>query len=77
MAATLDAPDYRAAKFGLTEPHTAVGLPPALATRFSGLVVQIKPCPAASLVAELEILLVEHECAVGAAVAASLHLKTI
>ena len=68
------------ALLGLNVPfivHTAVGLPPALATRFSGLVVQIKPCPAASLVAELEILLVEHECAVGAAVAASLHLKTI
>ena len=37
--------------------HTAVDLPPALAARFSNLVVQIKPCPAANLVAQLEILL--------------------
>ena len=37
--------------------HTAVDLPPALATRFSGLVVQIKPCPPAILVARLESLL--------------------
>ena len=41
--------------------HTAVNLPPALATRFSGLVVQIKPCPAATLVAQLEGLLAAHE----------------
>jgi len=41
--------------------HTAVDLPPALATRFSGLVVQIKPCPAANLVAQLESLIAEHE----------------
>jgi DNA-binding response OmpR family regulator len=40
--------------------HTAVDLPPALETRFSGLVVQIKPCPATILVAQLEILLAEH-----------------
>lgn len=40
--------------------HTAVDLPPALATRFSGLTVQIKPCPAATLVAQLEMLLAEH-----------------
>lgn len=33
--------------------HTAVDLPPALDKRFSGLVVQIKPCPAADLVARL------------------------
>ena len=39
--------------------HTAVDLPPALATRFSGLVVQMKPCPAASLVARLAILIAE------------------
>ena len=43
--------------------HTAVGLPPALATRFSNLVVRIKPCPAASLVAQLELLLAEHALA--------------
>ena len=47
--------------------HTAVGLPAALAARFSGLVVQIKPCPAARLVARLEILLADHQRAVGLA----------
>jgi len=47
--------------------HTAVDLPPALAARFSGLVVQIKPCPAATLVARLEILLAEHKRAIAAA----------
>ena len=51
--------------------HTAVDLPPTLATRFSGLVAQIKPCPAASLVAPLEILLAEPERAVGGAAPAS------
>ena len=40
--------------------HTAVDLTPALATRFSGLVVQIKPCPAAILVAQLENMLAKH-----------------
>lgn len=45
--------------------HTAVDLPPVLATRFSGLVVQIKPCPAANLVAKLEALIVDHERALG------------
>ena len=40
--------------------HTAVDLPRALATRFSDLVVQIKPCPAAILVARLEKLLVDN-----------------
>ena len=40
--------------------HTAVNLPPALATRFSGMVVQIKPCPAANLVARLEGLITGH-----------------
>ena len=44
--------------------HTAVDLPPALATRFSGLVVQIKPCPPAILVARLEGLIAGHERAV-------------
>ena len=44
--------------------HTAVDLPPTLAARFSGLVVQIKPCPAANLVAQLVSLLAEHECSV-------------
>ena len=47
--------------------HTAVELPPALATRFSDLVVQIKPCPAANLVGQLEILLADRERAVGIA----------
>lgn len=40
--------------------HTAVDLPAALAAQFSGLVVQIKPCPAANLVAQLETLLAER-----------------
>ena len=47
--------------------HTAVDLPPTLATRFSGLVVQIKPCQAATLVAQLGNLLADRECAVAAA----------
>jgi hypothetical protein len=46
--------------------HTAVDLPQALATRFSGLVVQIKPCPVINLVAQLENLLAEHERALAA-----------
>jgi len=41
--------------------HTAVDLPPALATRSSDLVGQIKPCPPAILVARLETLIAEHE----------------
>ena len=41
--------------------HTAVDLPPALATRFSDLVVRLKPCAAASLVSQLEILIADHE----------------
>ena len=41
--------------------HTAVDLSPALVARFPGLVVQIKPCPAASLVAQLEGLLTARE----------------
>ena len=41
--------------------HTAVDLPPALTTRFSGLVVQIKPCPPAILVARLESLIAGRE----------------
>lgn len=45
--------------------QTAVELPPALAARFSGLVVQIKPFPAATLVARLEVLLAKHERPVG------------
>ncbi|WP_426029274.1 hypothetical protein [Brevundimonas sp. TWP2-3-4b2] len=52
--------------------HTAVDLPPSLAARFPNLVVRIKPCPAASLVAQLEILLVEHGHAVEGA--ARLHV---
>ena len=51
--------------------HTAVDLPPALATRFSGLVVQVKPCPAARLVAQLENMLAEHGRVVGGAAPAS------
>lgn len=49
--------------------HTAVDLPPGLATRFSDLVVLIKPCPAATLVAQLELLLAEHALARAAEVA--------
>ena len=41
--------------------HTALELPPALAMRFPGLVVQIKPCPAADLVARLEVLIAAHK----------------
>ena len=44
--------------------HTAVDLPPALATRFSGLVVQTKPYPAANLVAQLGTLIAGHQRAV-------------
>ena len=44
--------------------HTAVDLPTALATRFSDLVVQIKPCPPANLVAQLESLIAGDERAV-------------
>ena len=51
--------------------HTAVDLPPALATRFPGLVVQIKPCAAARLVAQLENMLAEHRRVVGGAAPAS------
>lgn len=40
--------------------HTAVDLPPALSARFSGLVVQIKPCPAKTLVAQLGALIGDH-----------------
>ncbi|WP_309604048.1 hypothetical protein [Phenylobacterium sp.] len=40
--------------------HTAVDLPQAMAARFSGLVVQIKPCPAAVLVARLGRLIADH-----------------
>ena len=47
--------------------HTAVDLPPALATRFSDLVVQIKPCPPAHLIAQLETLIAEYERALGVA----------
>lgn len=49
--------------------HTAVDLPSGLATRFSDLVVRIKPCPAASLVAQLKLLLAEHALARAAEVA--------
>ena len=44
--------------------HTAVDLPPALEKRFSGLVVQKKPCAAAVLVARLESLIAGHQRAV-------------
>ena len=41
--------------------HTAVDLPSALTARFSGLVVQLKPCPAATVVAQLEIMLAARD----------------
>ena len=41
--------------------HTAVDLPEALTARFSGLVVQSKPCPAAALVARLGLLIARHD----------------
>lgn len=47
--------------------QTAVDVPPAMAARFPGLVVQIKPCPAASLVAQLQGLLVAREIPSGLA----------
>lgn len=40
--------------------HTAGDLPPALATRFPNLVVRTKPCPAETLVTQLESLLADH-----------------
>ena len=45
--------------------HTAVDLPPDFAMRFSDLVVRIKPYPAATLVAQLELLLANRERKVG------------
>jgi DNA-binding NtrC family response regulator len=47
--------------------HTAVDPPPALIARYSGLAVQIKPCPAATLVAQLERLIAARGGIVGAA----------
>lgn len=37
--------------------QTGIGLPPELAARFPDLVVQIKPCVAATLVVQLEALI--------------------
>lgn len=45
--------------------QTGVGLPRDLATRFPGLVVHIKPCSAAGLIAQLEAMLVEQEASAG------------
>lgn len=47
--------------------HTAVDIPPAIFMRFSELVVRIKPCPAASLVAELELLIADRQRSISAA----------
>lgn len=46
--------------------QTGVGLPPDLQARFPGLVVHIKPWPAAKLVVQLEAMLAEHGRAGGA-----------
>ena len=46
--------------------QTGVGLPPDLAARFPNLIVHIKPCVAAKLVAQLEVLIAEHERPLGA-----------
>ena len=42
--------------------HTAVELPASLSERFSGLVVQIKPCPAPALVTRLAQLIASDAC---------------
>jgi len=47
--------------------QTGVGLPPALAARFPGLVVQIKPCVAARLIERLEVLISGRGCAASTA----------
>lgn len=39
--------------------QTGVGLPPALAARFPGLLVNIKPCAAADVVTQLAALIGE------------------
>ena len=44
--------------------QTGLGLPPGLAARFPDLVVQIKPCLAADLIARLGTLISDHERAV-------------
>ena len=41
--------------------HTAVDLPSAMTARFSELVVQLKPCPAATLIAQLGIMLATRD----------------
>ena len=40
--------------------QTGIGLPPKLAARFPGLQVNIKPCAAAALVAQLEALILRR-----------------
>lgn len=40
--------------------QTGIGLPPELAARFPDLVVNIKPCAAARLVAQLATLIADH-----------------
>ncbi len=41
--------------------QTGVGLPPELAARYPDLVVRIKPCPAASLVTQLAVMIAGHQ----------------
>ena len=43
--------------------QTGIGLPPELLARFPDLMVRIKPCRAATLVAQLEVLLAERQTA--------------
>ena len=57
--------------------HTAVDIPPALTTRFSGLVVQIKPCAPAILVARLESLIAGHDRVVLVASASDYQRQTV
>jgi DNA-binding NtrC family response regulator len=47
--------------------QTGVGLPAELASRFPGLIVHIKPCVAAKLVAQLETLIADAESAAATA----------
>ena len=47
--------------------HKAVDIQPALALRFSDLVVQIKPFQPANLVEQLEFLIAARERAIGPA----------
>ncbi len=45
--------------------QTGVGLPAGLGERFPDLVIQIKPCLTANLIAQLETLIADHERSAG------------